>query len=169
MKQDPVILVDCPYVGWRDDFPEIEDFCRHVVSITLGAAQAGIALPIERLEVSLVLDDDEGVRILNRDYRGLDQPTNVLSFAALDQDSPIPENGPILLGDVIIAFQTCMAEAQAEGKKPADHLSHLVVHGVLHLLGYDHQAEDEAEQMESLERLILGALGIADPYRDDPI
>jgi probable rRNA maturation factor len=169
LNQDPVVLVDCPYAGWHDQFPAVEDLCQSVARITLAAAASGLDLPIERLEVSLVLDDDQAVRILNRDYRGLDKPTNVLSFAALDEDSPIPEDGPILLGDVIIAFQTCMAEAEADHKKPGHHLSHLVVHGVLHLLGYDHEAEDEAEQMESLERSILGAMGIPDPYRDDPI
>jgi probable rRNA maturation factor len=159
------IVIDIAYEAWRETVPEVEDLVRRVAAIALGAAGD---LPAERLEVSLVLSDDAEVRQLNRDYRGQDKPTNVLSFAALDADSPIPAEGPILLGDVIIGYETTRAEAAAEGKSVAHHLSHLVVHGVLHLLGYDHIEEDEAERMESLERSILAALGIADPYGEQP-
>lgn len=121
-------------------------------------------LPIERLEISVVLADDAIVQGLNRDYRGMDKPTNVLSFASLDEDSPLAPDGPILLGDVIVAFETVKREAAEENKPLEEHLSHLIVHGVLHLLGYDHQEEDEAETMEALEREILGRLGIKDPH-----
>jgi len=157
------IEIACPL--WRETLPDAEELCRRVAAVALGAAAD---LPAERIEVSLLLSDDAEVRELNRDYRGQDKPTNVLSFAALDADSPIPEDGPILLGDVIIAYETTRAEAEAEGKRFEHHVSHLVVHGVLHLLGYDHIEEDEAESMESLERSILAALGIADPYGEDP-
>ncbi|HMA52241.1 MAG TPA: rRNA maturation RNase YbeY [Magnetospirillaceae bacterium] len=162
------IAIDIAYDAWNQKVPGVEERCRHVAAIALGAAAANVDLPAERLEVSILLTDDDQVRDLNAEYRQQDKPTNVLSFAALDEDSPIPPDGPILLGDVIVAFQTTEREARDEGKSFADHLSHLVVHGVLHLLGYDHIADDEAEEMESLERSILAALGVSDPYKDAP-
>jgi probable rRNA maturation factor len=112
-----------------------------------------------------VLGDDVMVRDLNRQFRDRDEATNVLSFATLDDDSaPTPDDGPVLLGDVIVAYETTAAEAAADGKTIAAHLSHLVVHGVLHLLGQDHIEDGEAEEMEALERRILAELGIPDPY-----
>ncbi|GGG32399.1 rRNA maturation RNase YbeY [Chelatococcus composti] len=112
-------------------------------------------------EVSIVLSDDETVRALNARWRGKDKPTNVLSFPACapEQLASAPH-----IGDVIIAFETTRREADEEGKALADHLSHLVVHGMLHLLGYDHETDVEAEEMEGLEVRILAGLGIADPY-----
>ena len=162
------IAVDVAFDAWTEQLPGVEERCRHVAAIALGAAAANVDLPAERLEVSLLLTDDAQVRELNAEYRQQDKPTNVLSFAALDEDSPVPPDGPILLGDVIVAYQTAEREAREEGKNFADHLSHLVVHGVLHLLGYDHIEDDEAEEMESLERSILAGLGIPDPYRGEP-
>jgi len=112
-------------------------------------------------EMSITLTDDARIRVLNRDWRGKDKPTNVLSFPAADlPDEALPQP----LGDVIVAYETLAAEAEAEGKTPADHLTHLVVHGTLHLLGYDHIDDQEAEEMEALERDILADLGIDDPY-----
>lgn len=164
----PEIIVDVADEAWLATVPNAEDVCARVAAITLGAAAALVDLPAERLEVSLLLTSDAQVRELNREYREQDKPTNVLSFAALDEDSPIPPDGPILLGDVIIARETCLREAAEEDKKLSHHLSHLVVHGVLHLLGYDHMEDDEAEEMESLERSILAGIGVPDPYRDEP-
>ena len=162
------IFIEIAYDAWNDKVPGVEERCRHVAAIALGAAAPNLDLPAERLEVSILLTDDAQVQALNAEYRQQDKPTNVLSFAALDEDSPLPPDGPILLGDVIVAYQTTELEARDEGKSFADHLSHLVVHGVLHLLGYDHIADDEAEEMESLERSILAALGVPDPYKDAP-
>ena len=162
------IAIEIAFDGWSKTLPDVEERCRHVAAIALGAAAADFDLPPDRLEVSILLTDDAQVQELNAEYRQQDKPTNVLSFAALDEDSPIPPDGPILLGDVIVAFQTTEREAAEEGKKFADHLSHLVVHGVLHLLGYDHIVDDEAEEMESLERSILAGLGVPDPYKDEP-
>lgn len=99
--------------------------------------------------------EDEG-RQLNRDYRGKDYATNVLSFPY--------EVSPIVFGDLVIAPAVCCSEAAAQGKTPTDHMAHLIVHGVLHLSGYDHENDAEAEIMEARERQILAALGIADPY-----
>lgn len=116
-------------------------------------------------ELSVVLADDALVHRLNREYRGKDKPTNVLSFALTEADEPEPgEGAPVLLGDVILAFETVEREAVEQNKTPADHMTHLVVHGVLHLLGYDHETDDEAEEMEALETRLLATLGIADPY-----
>lgn len=167
------IAVECE--EWRRALPEVEDLCRRVATITLVSAIGEVdGLAAERCEISLVLADDAMVQELNRQYRGQDKPTNVLSFAALDDDdAPLPEEGPVLLGDIVLAFETTVAEAAGEGKSVSHHLSHLVVHGVLHLLGHDHIEDDEAEDMEGVERAILSALGIADPYaaeeRDGPI
>lgn len=111
-------------------------------------------------EVAVALTDDAAVKALNRDWRGIDKPTNVLSFPA----SGGKHAGPALLGDVIVAYETLVREAAEEDKPLLHHLAHLTVHGYLHLLGYDHQTDSEAEAMEAMEREILGSLGIADPY-----
>jgi probable rRNA maturation factor len=114
-------------------------------------------------EVSVALTDDAAIRTLNRDWRGFDKPTNVLSFPA---SAPKIKGFPILLGDIIIAYETLAREAGEEDKPVLHHLAHLAVHGYLHLLGYDHQTDSEANAMEGLEREILNVLRIADPYRD---
>jgi probable rRNA maturation factor len=111
-------------------------------------------------EVTVVLADDARVHELNRRFRGKDAPTNVLSFPA----PPLPEGAPGPLGDVILAYETVAREAAAQGKSLAHHVQHLLVHGVLHLLGYDHETEAEAAAMEGEERRLLAGLGIADPY-----
>jgi probable rRNA maturation factor len=116
------------------------------------------------LEIAVVLADDAAVQRLNREHRGKDSPTNVLSFPAAG-DAPPAADAPLLLGDVVLAGETIGREARAQGKPLADHLSHLVVHGVLHLLGYDHMRAAEARRMEALETEVLAGLGIADPYR----
>lgn len=132
--------------------PEAESVVRRAVAAV--AARPDIAVPDEA-ELSLALSDDATVQGLNRDYRAKDKPTNVLSF-------PAP-HGP-LLGDVIIAFETLTREAAEEQLTPADHLAHLTIHGLLHLLGYDHETEAEALRMEALETSILAGLGIRDPH-----
>jgi len=118
-------------------------------------------------ELSVVLADDALVRQLNRDYRGKDKPTNVLSFALTEAEEPEAEDAPTLLGDVVLAWETVAREAAEQGKPVSDHLSHRVVHGVLHLLGYDHEVDEDAEEMEGLEIEVLKTLGIADPYAQD--
>ncbi|MEM8573787.1 MAG: rRNA maturation RNase YbeY [Pseudomonadota bacterium] len=129
------------------------------------AAQAAftVSLPKRRAcyELTIVLTNDAESRDLNRTWRNKDQPTNVLSFPAGD----MPETA--VLGDVVIAFETTAAEAADKVISLADHVSHLVVHGTLHLLGHDHLDDAEAERMEDLERQALASLGITDPYADD--
>ena len=121
------------------------------------------------VEISVRLTSDEEVRGLNRRYRGKDRPTNVLSFPMIQPDlldtvSQNSDDGEVLLGDLVLAHGVCVAEAAERGIGVADHLTHLMVHGVLHLLSYDHQGEGEAEHMEQIERDVLAGLGIADPY-----
>jgi len=119
--------------------------------------------PRDEVEISLLLTDDAGIRALNRDWRAKDKPTNVLSFPA-----PMVPGLPGLrpLGDIAVAYETVAREAEEERKTFEDHLTHLLVHGLLHLLGYDHELEAEAEIMEGLEVKALASIGIADPYRD---
>lgn len=143
--------------GWRR-LGDVEAVARRAAeaAFRLGGPGGGPA------EIAVLLADDEAVRALNRAWRGKDQPTNVLSFPA----PPTPGlPGPCPLGDVVLAYETCAAEAAAEGKPLADHVSHLVVHGVLHLLGRDHDEDEAAEAMEALEVQVLASLGVADPYR----
>jgi probable rRNA maturation factor len=132
-----------------------------VVETAAEAAFAAVPDAPAIAEVSIALIDDAAIREFNRAYRGKDQPTNVLSFPAPPMNIP---GAPVLLGDIAVAYQTTAAEAEAEAKSIADHLSHLIVHGVLHLLDYDHIEPEDAELMEAAERDILATLGIADPY-----
>jgi len=140
-----------PDAAWRDIMSDMD---------ALAARAAGslpeALFPDEENEISLVLMDDAGVQALNRDYRNKDKPTNILSFPAV--------NALGLLGDIVLARETIVAEADAAGKALPDHLSHLIIHGVLHLLGYDHIEASEAEAMEAIEITALAKLGIANPY-----
>lgn len=115
-------------------------------------------------ELAIMLTDDDGIRTLNRNWRGIDKPTNVLSFPALQPTGPQDDDMPRMLGDIAIAYQTTRTEADLEHKPFDHHLSHLAVHGFLHLIGYDHEKDDEAEIMEEIERKVLAKLGIPDPY-----
>lgn len=140
--------------------PDAEAVARRAAQAALDACGDEVPSPCE---LAVTLTDDAAIRVLNLEWRGMDKPTNVLSFPQAD----LPEgvDAPQPLGDVIVAFETLKAEADAEAKAPAHHLAHLVVHGTLHLMGYDHLEDDEAEEMEALERSILAGLGIDDPYR----
>jgi probable rRNA maturation factor len=121
-------------------------------------------------ELAIMLTDDAGIRILNSNWRGIDKPTNVLSFPALQPEGPGgPDDAPRMLGDIAIAYETTRKEADDEQKPFDHHLSHLAVHGFLHLIGYDHENDADAEVMEALEVTILAQLGIPNPYADrDP-
>ncbi|MGF7147255.1 putative rRNA maturation factor [Sphingomonas zeicaulis] len=123
------------------------------------------------VEVSVKLAGNEEVRALNAAYRDKDRPTNVLSFPMVQPDLieslTNSDDGEVLLGDIVLAQGVCEAEAEERGITLEAHATHLIVHGTLHLLGYDHQGTDEAEAMEALERTALAGLGIADPYPVD--
>lgn len=127
-----------------------------------------VAAPLA-IEISVKLTSDDEVRKLNAAYRGKDKPTNVLSFPLVQQDMlealANSDDGEVLLGDIVLAHGVCAREAEEKGIPVPHHATHLIVHGALHLLGYDHeQGESEAEAMEALERTALANLGIADPY-----
>lgn len=117
-------------------------------------------------EISLVLCSDEFIRNLNRDYREKDKPTNVLSFPQTDFSANLPAYDPLSFGDIILAYETIAREAEEQNKRFEDHFAHLVVHGTLHLLGYDHETADEAEEMERMEITVLKEMGIENPYSD---
>ena len=146
-----MIDIEIEATDWTTAQPDAENLAR-------AAAEAVLAL--ERLadrNLVVLLTDDLAVQALNARFRGKDEPTNVLSF-------PAPPNPEQHLGDVALAYQTCAREAAQQGKPLAAHLQHLVAHGVLHLLGYDHMNDVEAEEMEGLERVVLASLGVPDPY-----
>lgn len=131
------------------------------------AREEGQPLPQAAPDLSLLFTDDASIRSINAEWRGQDKPTNVLSFPAFPvQPGDMP--GP-MLGDIILAHETVAREAAEMGKPFEEHLTHLLVHGFLHLFGYDHMETDEAEEMEGLETRILSELGLSDPYGDDPV
>ncbi len=147
--------------GWAD----LAQRC--VAAAFAPTPHAGIADSGTQVEVSIKFASDEEVRAFNRDYRGKDKATNVLSFPMADPASleAAAGGGEILLGDIVLAHGTCRREAEERSIATATHAAHLLVHGTLHLLGYDHETGDEdAEMMETLERRALASLGLADPY-----
>lgn len=150
------VAIECP--AWNGAVPGAEALCRRASAAALVAAGGGAG------EIAILLADDEAVRALNARWRGRDAPTNVLSFPGPDPETIGGAAAPRHLGDIALACETVLREAAEQGKSPADHLTHLVVHGVLHLLGYDHEAEAEAAEMEALEVAVLAGLGVPDPY-----
>jgi len=158
--QAPEVDVLIESAKWRA-LPAAEAIVRGAIT---AAARAAQELDRERVEVSVLLCDDAAIAALNARWRGKSGPTNVLSFPAPDTAEPGGAGRPIMLGDIAVAFETAAHEAALQDKPLTDHLAHLVVHGFLHLLGYDHLRQDEAEQMERLERDILAEIGISDPY-----
>lgn len=139
--------------------------------VTRAAAAAAGEEPLlakARLVTSVLFTDDAEIHALNREWRGRDKPTNVLSFPMLEADALAalaPEGPPVMLGDIALAHETCAREAAEKGTSLANHAAHLIVHGLLHLAGHDHVDSDaQAEAMEALETRILAKLGIADPY-----
>lgn len=135
------------------------------------AALAGLSLDPDGFEIAILACDDARIAALNGEFRDKPRPTNVLSWPSEDRDPQAPPQGsrdmPEELGDIAIAWDTCIREAREGGKPVADHVTHLVVHATLHLLGYDHIRDEDATVMEALETQILGKLGIADPYLQD--
>ena len=138
---------------WKEP-PKVKSLLRRAVRESAAALSTGGA------ELAIVLTDDSAIRLLNRQWRGIDKATNVLSFPTAGAGGEPP-----LIGDIVLAYETIAREARDQGKPFAHHLAHLAVHGYLHLLGYDHQRDKDAEAMEQIERKILRRLAIPDPYR----
>ena len=157
----PTVEVAMPCGDWRAACPDATALSETAARLALlrGAAPAAAI-------VDIALADDAAQRELNRVWRGKDAPTNVLAFPAADLATPLPPGAPLLLGDVVLALETVRREAAEQQKPIADHLRHLVVHGVLHLLGHDHVDPADAAAMESCEIAILAELGVPNPYDD---
>lgn len=154
--------------GW-DEAVDWQILAENAVSTTIAATPYGALATLDAaVEVSIKFTSDDEVQTLNRDYRQKDKPTNVLSFPMVPRDMlPLLSNsddGEILLGDIVLAQGVCVREAGARTLSVAAHATHLIVHGTLHLLGYDHNEDGEAEAMESLEVAIMAKLGLHDPY-----
>ena len=133
-----------------------------IAPTAIGATLAHLGLDVPQHEVAVLACDDTRIAALNADFRSKSQPTNVLSWPAADlAPGEVP---PAELGDIAIAYDTCQREAAEQGKPFAAHVTHLLVHATLHLLGYDHQNDADAAQMEHLEVEVLGKLGLPDPY-----
>jgi len=138
-----------------------------VIDRAIATAAEIVNADLGEAELAVMLTDDAGIRTLNSNWRGIDKPTNVLSFPALPPTGAGgPDDAPRMLGDIAIAYETTRREADDEQKPFDHHLSHLAVHGFLHLIGYDHETDNDAEAMETLEAEILAQLGIPDPYAD---
>jgi probable rRNA maturation factor len=153
-----LVVADC----WQAE-PGAEAVIQSAIAVAAEMADADTGAA----ELAVMLTDDAGIRTLNNNWRGIDKPTNVLSFPALPPTGPRgPDDAPHMLGDIAIAYQTTRKEADDEQKPFDHHLGHLAVHGFLHLIGYDHENDDDAEAMETLEQAILAQLGIPDPYAD---
>ena len=154
--------------GWPGE--DWESLAQRAVSTAIAhSPYAAFATDAALYEVAVKLTSDAEVQSLNRAYRDKDRPTNVLSFPMVQPDlidtvSQNSDDGEVLLGDIVAAHGVCVAEAAERGIDTEHHLTHLVVHGVLHLLGYDHINDDEGDAMEEMERAALADLGIADPY-----
>jgi probable rRNA maturation factor len=161
MGAETAPLVDCVIEDARWEAVGLASLAEAAARAALEAA----GWSAEGCEIALLAADDARLAALNAAFRGKAAPTNVLAFPAAGDDREEGERaGPCHLGDIAIAYETCAAEAAAAGIPLADHATHLVVHGVLHLLGHAHEAEDEAERMEALETKTLASLGVADPY-----
>ena len=146
-----------------------EELAERAAGKTIAAtSHADIITTFATIEISIRLASDDEVRALNRQYRAKDKPTNVLSFPMVQSDLIDTlcnhDDGEVLLGDIVLAHETCAREAKERGVPVKDHATHLIVHGVLHLLGYDHMNDAEAEAMEAIERDVMAALGLHDPY-----
>lgn len=165
---DVICTIDVTSVcaAWKQVCPAAESLVRSAAELALmrGAAASGLMWH-GHVELSVILADAAEQHRLNRDYRGVDASTNVLAFPAWEPGTSLPAGAPVLVGDVVLALETLAREAAEQNKPVADHLRHLVVHGVLHLLGYDHLTQTETMVMEALEGSILAELGVRDPYR----
>lgn len=136
--------------SWEKQIKDLQAFCDAICNKVLNG------FDVQNPVIAILFTNDEKMQSLNKLWRNIDKPTNVLSFPNIDTD--------FVLGDIALGYEYCENEAKLQNKSFENHLTHLIIHGVLHLLGYDHIDENEAEEMESLEKEILATLGISDPY-----
>ncbi len=162
-----MIAVELDSESWPDgNWQRVAD--KAVQQALTASPQAALAETSAAIEISIRFTSDEEVQGLNRQYRQKDKPTNVLSFPMVQPDLietlADSDDGEILLGDIVLALETCQREASERDVPLEDHVAHLIVHGTLHLLGHDHMNDAEAEAMEAIERAAMAALGLHDPY-----
>lgn len=167
------IHLDIASAKWKKSFPHMQAKIEQAAACAFLAAKKPLAFRSRAFEISIILTDDANMKLLNKTYRGQNKPTNVLSFpqinlqnfrrAALDI---FPMKSHIPLGDILLGFQTVQRESRAQDKSLENHAIHLVVHGTLHLLGYDHMRSKDAKTMEKMECDILASLGYPDPYHE---
>jgi probable rRNA maturation factor len=165
------VHLDFAYPAWKRAFPRLRRGMERAAGLAFAMAKKPPAFARRNFEIAIVLTDDRRIRTLNHDFRGMNKPTNVLSFPQLEMSARLepvfarhPEHKPIPLGDVVLAWQTVKRECREQSKPLENHALHLVVHGTLHLLGYDHIKTGDAKTMEKLECDILRGMGYPDPY-----
>lgn len=172
-NKNVTIHLDATSAKWKRAFYGMNSRIERAAAAAFDGAKKPAAFSKRKFEISVTLTDDANVKVLNRDYRGIDKPTNVLSFPQIDLGSfkkstldVFPQKMSVPLGDVVLGFQTIARETREQEKTLENHTIHLVVHGVLHLLGYDHMRLKDAKIMEKLECDILQSLGYPDPYKE---
>ena len=148
---------------WHSEMDNIDTHSNDVIIMAYEHAQRSQTHKIESIELSILLTDNATIQELNKEYRLKDKPTNVLSFP-LTENTPEPLDGFLALGDIVIALETIQEEAKQQNKTFSDHYTHMLIHGLLHLLHYDHETDEDAEIMESLEIKILDQMKIKNPY-----
>ncbi len=154
-NQDIIVDINIANNNWKKDFPNLQSLCKNAINIAVK-----IYCPIKFREISLLFTDNAQMQSLNKQYRNKYKPTNVLAFSQLAQHNINTD----ILGDIIFAYEIIIDEAKANKKNSQSHLTHLLIHGFLHLQGMDHQNEEQANQMQALEIMILKELNIANPY-----
>lgn len=169
------VNLDVAAAKWKKAFPRMQSKIEQAASCAFLNAKKPVAFKRRSFEIGVILTDDTNIKTLNKNYRGKNKPTNVLSFPQLNLQNfrrtsldIFPVSSEIPLGDILLAFQTIQRECLEQGKSLEDHVIHLITHGTLHLLGYDHMRQAEAKAMEKLECDILESLGYPDPYHESP-
>jgi probable rRNA maturation factor len=160
------IAIEIEDQRWTRALPDIGAIIERAIGLALAELPPGAADDRRSVEIGVRLVDDGTIRALNRDWRGRDKPTNVLSFPLGDAGPVTDPDFPWLLGDIVMAFDTVDAEAKRDAKPLAHHVAHLAVHAALHLIGHDHENDADAARMEATETALLAGLGIADPYAE---
>jgi probable rRNA maturation factor len=165
------LMIEIQAAGW-ETLKGLEKRLNEAALLTLSVLPQTLLPSAARAQMTLLLTSDKKVQALNRDFRGKDKPTNVLSFPQFDRkelfkagkEGGLAAKTPLYVGDIAVAYGTVLKEAKAAGKPVTDHLTHLLIHGLLHLFGYDHDTDSKATRMERLEKEVMATLGLPDPY-----